>query len=118
PGGTQNAPAVRVQGVDAGFTRRSYAPGENAEVEIACDARSLRLQVFAYSRGAFPTSPRDALTSGLAMTGSVAVDWRAHRDAPALLRVVRTGASPSRLHFLRDTYDDRQYGSAPFAVQP
>ena len=38
--------------VDAGFTRRSYAPGENAEVEIACDARSLRLQVFAYSRGA------------------------------------------------------------------
>src|SRR5437764_896385 len=41
PGGTQNAPVVRVQGVDAGFTRRSYAPGESADVEIACDARSL-----------------------------------------------------------------------------
>jgi hypothetical protein len=118
PGGAQNAPVVRVQGVDAGFTERSYAPGESAAVEIACDARSLRLQVFAYSRGAFPTSPRDALTSGLAMTGSVAVDWRAHRDAPALLRVVRTGDWPSGLYFLRVSTDDGRVGYAPFIVRP
>src|SRR5438552_6381548 len=118
PGGRQNAPVVRVQGIDAGFTRRSYAPGENAEVEIACDARSLRLQVFAYSRGAFPTSPRDALTSGLAMTGSVAGDWRAHGGAPALLRVVRTGDWPSGLYFLRVSTDDGRVGYAPFIVRP
>jgi hypothetical protein len=118
PGAPQDAPVVRVQGVDAGFTRRSYAPGENADVEIACDARSLHLQVFAYSRGAFPTSPRDALTSGIAMTGSVAVDWRAHRDAPALLRFVRTGDWPSGLYFLRISTDDGRVGYAPFIVRP
>ena len=28
PGGRQDAPVVRVQGIDAGFTKRSYAPGE------------------------------------------------------------------------------------------
>ena len=31
PSGRQNAPVVRVQGIEATFTRRSYAPGETAE---------------------------------------------------------------------------------------
>jgi hypothetical protein len=118
PGGDQDAPVVRVQGVDAGFTQRSYAPGENADVEIACDARTLRLQVFAYSRGAFPTSPRDAMTSGIAMTSSVSVDWRPNRNGPVLLRFVRTGDWPSGLYFLRISTNDGRVGYAPFIVRP
>jgi hypothetical protein len=90
PGGRQNAPVVRVQGIDAGFTRRSYAPGENAELRLASDAGSLHLQVFAYQSPGRP-SEQDVRTSGLAMTGPIAVDWSGHAKAPGLLRVVRAG---------------------------
>ena len=117
PSGRQNAPVVRVQGIDAGFTRRSYAPGESAELRLATDARLLRLQVFAYQSPGRP-SEQDVKTSGLAKTGPIRVDWRAHRDRPALLRVVRAGDWPSGLYFLRATATDGRVGYAPFIVRP
>jgi N,N-dimethylformamidase beta subunit-like protein len=117
PGARQNAPVVRVQGIDAVFTRRSYAPGETAELRLATDAHSLHLQVFAYQSPGRP-SEQDVKTAGLAMTGPIFVDWRAHRDAPALLRVVRTGAWPSGLYFVRATSADGRVGYAPFIVRP
>jgi hypothetical protein len=117
PGGRQNAPVVRVQGIDAGFTKRSYAPGETAELRLATDARLLRLQVFAYQSPGRP-SEQDVKTSGLAKTGPIQVDWRAHRDEPALLRVVRAGDWPSGLYFLRATAADGRVGYAPFIVRP
>jgi hypothetical protein len=118
PGRPPVAPVVRVQGIDAAFTRRSYAPGEGAEVRVASDASALRLQVFAYAGGPFPTSDLDARTSGTAVTGSIRVDWRAHRDAPALLRVVRAGNWHSGLYFLRLEAADGRVGYAPFVVRP
>jgi hypothetical protein len=117
PGGRQNAPVVRVQGIDAGFTKRSYAPGETADLRLATDARLLRLQVFAYQSPGRP-SEQDVKTSGLAKTGPIRVDWRAHRDEPALLRVVRAGDWPSGLYFLRATATDGRVGYAPFIVRP
>src|SRR5438270_12845327 len=117
PGGRQNAPVVRVQGIDAGFTKRSYAPGEAAELRLATDARSLRLQVFAYQSPGRP-SEQDVKTAGLAKTGPISVDWRGHRDAPALLRVVRAGDWPSGLYFLRAVASDGRVGYAPFVVRP
>ena len=117
PSGRQNAPVVRVQGIDAGFTKRSYAPGESAELRLATDARLLRLQVFAYQSPGRP-SEQDVKTSGLAKTGPIRVDWRAHRDRPALLRVVRAGDWPSGLYFLRATAADGRVGYAPFIVRP
>jgi hypothetical protein len=117
PSGRQNAPVVRVQGIDAGFTRRSYAPGEAAELRLATDARVLRLQVFAYQSPGRP-SEQDVKTSGLAKTGPVRVDWSGHRDRPGLLRVVRAGDWPSGLYFLRATAADGRVGYAPFIVRP
>ena len=117
PGGRQDAPVVRVQGIDAGFTKRSYAPGETAELRLATDARLLRLQVFAYQSPGRP-SEQDVKTSGLAKTGPIRVDWGAHRDEPALLRVVRAGDWPSGLYFLRATAADGRVGYAPFIVRP
>jgi hypothetical protein len=90
PSGRQDAPVVRVQGVDAGFTKRSYAPGESAELRLSTDARLLRLQVFAYQSPGRP-SEQDVKTSGLAKTGPIRVDWSGHRDRAGLLRVVRAG---------------------------
>jgi hypothetical protein len=117
PRGRPNAPVVRVQGVDAGFTRRSYAPGETAELRLATDARSLRPQVFAY-RSPGPPSEQDVHTNGLAMTSPIPVDWSAHQNRPALLRVVRAGDWPSGLYFVRALATDGRVGYAPFIVRP
>ena len=117
PNGRQDAPVVRIQGIDAWFTKRSYAPGETAELRLATDARLLRLQVFAYQSPGRP-SEQDVKTSGLAKTGPIRVDWSAHRDGPALLRVVRAGDWPSGLYFLRATAADGRVGYAPFIVRP
>ena len=84
---------------------------------ISTDAKTLTFQVFAYGGGAFP-SVRDVRTSGQAMTSAARVDWRAHRDRPALLRVVRAGEWPSGLYFVRATSADGRVGYAPFIVRP
>ena len=62
PGKRREAPVVRIQGIEAEFPRRSYAPGEEADLRISTDAPSLRLQVFYYSsqairRGKDPGPP-------------------------------------------------------------
>jgi len=115
--GAQRGPVVRIQGIEAGFLKPSYAPGESAAVSVATDAKTLTFQVFAYGGGAFP-SVRDTKTSGQAMTASVRVDWRAHRDAPATLQFVRPGDWPSGLYFLRVTAADGRIGYAPLVVRP
>jgi hypothetical protein len=117
PGGRQDAPVVRVQGVDAAFTKRSYAPGEAAELRLATDARVLHLQVFAYQSPGRP-SEQDVHTNGLAKTGPIRIDWGAHRDSPALLGVVRAGDWPSGLYFVRATASDGRVGYAPFIIRP
>jgi hypothetical protein len=116
-GRAHRAPVVRVQTVEAGFTRRSYAPGEVAELRIASDARTLRIQVFTFGNQTHPT-PDDLRTSGVAMTPAVRVDWTRHRRAPALLRVVRAGEWASGLYFLRLTAGDGRVGYAPLIVRP
>jgi hypothetical protein len=115
--GRAHGPVVRVQGIDAGFLEPSYAPGQEAAVEVATDAKTLTFQVFAYGGGAFP-SIRDPLTSGQAMTSAARVDWSAHRNAPAAIRFVRPGNWPSGLYFLRITAADGRVGYAPFIVKP
>jgi hypothetical protein len=117
PGARVHGPVVRVQGIDAGFLEPSYAPGQEAAVLISTDAKVLTFQVFAYGGGAFPTI-RDLRTSGQAVTSAARVDWSAHRDAPAAIRVVRPGDWPSGLYFLRISSADGRVGYAPFIVKP
>jgi hypothetical protein len=116
PGKRRQAPVVRVQGIEAAFPKRSYAPGEEADLRISTDAPSLRMQVFYYSSKAVRPG-RDFKTNGTAMTGPVRIDWRAHRNAPARLRVVRAGDWPSGLYFLRLSASDGRVGYAPFVVR-
>src|SRR5919201_937851 len=112
-----DAPVVRVEGVEAAFLRRSYAPGETAEVSVASDASSLRFQLFAYANLSHPTE-HALKTSGVAMTPPVTLDRRAHRSAPNLVRIVRAGEWPSGLYFLRITAGDGRVGYAPFILRP
>jgi hypothetical protein len=116
PGKRRQAPVVRIQGIEAAFPKRSYAPGEEAALRISTDASALRLQVFYYSSQAVRRG-RDFKTEGTAMTTPVRIDWRAHRNASARLRVVRAGDWPSGLYFLRLSASDGRVGYAPFVVR-
>jgi hypothetical protein len=111
------APVVRVLGIAASFLRDSYAPGESADVSVSTDARSLRFQVFTLGKIAHPTQS-DLRTGGEAMTPPVTLAWKAHRNAPNLVRVVRAGDWPSGLYFLRMTANDGRVGYAPFILRP
>ncbi|MGZ4258430.1 MAG: hypothetical protein ACXVRE_11770, partial [Gaiellaceae bacterium] len=53
---TQPAPVVRVLGISAGFTKRSYAPGALAYLRIATDEPSLTLQLFQAGPETQPTT--------------------------------------------------------------
>jgi hypothetical protein len=116
PGERPRAPVVRIQGIAAAFPKRSYAPGEQADLWISTDASSLRLQVFYFSSQVGPRE-HDFKTAGTAMTGPVQVDWRGHRDAPGRLRLIRAGNWPSGLYFLRLTAAYGRVGYAPFIVR-
>ena len=111
-----DAPVVRILGIDAGFTRRSYAPSRRAELSLASDARSLRLQVF-YFRFQRP-GELDPKTSGIAMTAPLRLSWEHRRNAPRLVRFVRAGDWPSGLYFLRVEARDGRVAYAPFIVRP
>jgi hypothetical protein len=111
-----DAPVVRVQGIDAGFTRRSYAPGQQAELSLATDARLLRLQVF-YFRSQQP-GELDPKTSGNAMTAPLRLSWARRRSAAHLVRFVRAGDWASGLYFLRASSPDGRLSYAPFIVRP
>jgi hypothetical protein len=116
PGKRHRAPVVRVQGLEAAFPKRSYAPGEQADLRISADTSSLRLQVFYYSSQVAPRG-RDFKTAGTAMTAPIRVDWRGHRDGPGRLRFVRAGDWPSGLYFVRLAAPDGRVGYAPFIVR-
>jgi hypothetical protein len=111
-----DAPVVRVQGIDAGFTRRSYAPGQLAEVSLASDARLLHLVVYSFQTQR--PGKLDPRTSGNAMTPSLAFPWRNRRSTPRLVRFVRAGDWPSGLYFLNANAPDGRTSYAPFIVRP
>ncbi|HSL65074.1 MAG TPA: N,N-dimethylformamidase beta subunit family domain-containing protein, partial [Gaiellaceae bacterium] len=115
PGRRPDAPVVRVQGVDVATTRSSYVPGEPADLLIASDAPSLRVQVFHY--GASRPADEDLHTNGVPVTPPVGVDWR-HRDAPGRLRLLRAGRWRSGLYFVRVAAADGRVGYAPFILRP
>jgi hypothetical protein len=113
--GITPGPVVRVRGVDAGFGRRSYAPGERATLSIATDASRLTMQLFRAGPEAEPTFRNDEM-KGVAVTAPAHIDWR-HRHAPGGLRIP-IGAWPSGLYFARLIALDGTVGFAPFIVRP
>jgi hypothetical protein len=117
PKAVVDAPVVRLQGVDVALPRPSYAPGEAADLHIACDAPRLALQVFHYGGGGRPVE-RDLRTNGVPVTPAATVDWSAHRDAPGRLRLLRAGDWRSGLYFVRAAAPDGRAGYAPFILRP
>ena len=112
-----DAPVVRVQGIELGFLRRSYAPGEFASLAIATDAKAFRLQIFAFG-SSVKVSEVDVKTNGGAVTPPLDVRWERYRSARTRLRLVRAGEWPSGLYFLRARAADGRTGYAPMILRP
>jgi len=108
-------PVIRVLGVDAGFTRESYVPGENATLRVESDADALSLQVFRAGPEDVPTY-NDTLMNGVPVTDPVNVGWSS-LDRPGTISVP-IGAWPSGVYFAKLTADDGLIGFAPFVLRP
>src|SRR5438034_465803 len=62
-----NTPVIRVQGLDAGFTRESYRAGDTATLAVATDATRFSLQVFGLGRE-FVRTMHDSEMHGIPLT--------------------------------------------------
>jgi hypothetical protein len=109
------APVVRVQGVDAGFGQRSYAPGSHAVLRIATDAPSLTLQFF--QAGLEPQPTEGYTMEGEPVTDPKDFSWSMHRDTPGSI-IVHIGDWPNGIYFAQLTAPDDRVGYAPFVVRP
>ena len=110
------APVVRVLGVEASFTSRSYAPGETAALRVAVDARTVSVQLYRSGEELENTDRNDEL-KGIAVGEPIAYDWALHRSHVRGLLIPLDRSWPSGLYFARLTTDDGRLGFAPFIVR-
>jgi hypothetical protein len=111
------SPVIRVQGIDATFTRQVYSPGRLAHLRVATDATALTVRIL-------QSGPERAVVYADNQMAGVDVgftplqlDWSKHRNAPATLNV-RLGDWPSGLYYAELTSPDGRIGYAPFVVRP
>jgi hypothetical protein len=109
------APVVRVLGVEAAFTRRSYLPKERMALRVLADTPSLALTFLRVGHGPDP-SPRADEMVGLEMGDPVSLDWTGKRSAPRTV-YLQTGDWPSGLYAARLETPDGRVGFAPFVLR-
>ena len=109
------APVIRILGVEAGFTRESYVPGDTATLAVESDSSALSLQVFRAGPEDVPTY-NDTLMNGVPVTDPVNVGWSS-LDKPGTI-AVPIGAWASGLYFAKLTDEDGRIGFAPFVLRP
>jgi len=108
---------VRLQGIDAGFSRPSYAPGQLATIHIATDEQTLAYQVF-------QAGPEKYVTYADNQFGGVALDvppgtldwhrWTSQEHSITF----RIPMVPSGLYYVQFAGTDGRVGYAPFVVRP
>ncbi len=111
------APVVRLQGIDAAFTRQSYAPGQAGLVRISTDSPSLGLKVFRVGPDQIITYADDQLAGIEIPEAAQTIDWSKNVNATHDF-VFRVGAWPSGLYYLQFGSPDGRIGYAPFVVRP
>jgi hypothetical protein len=110
-------PVVRIQGIDAGFLRPNYAPGQVAGLRIATDEPALELRVF-------HAGPEQAVTyADNQMAGveidqkPIELDWKQWRNRPHEISF-RIPDVPSGLYYVQLGGADGRIGYAVFVVRP
>ncbi len=111
-----NAPVVRVLGIEAAFSRRSYLPKERMALRILADTPSFTLTFLRVGHGPDPSQRNDEMT-GLPMGDPVVIDWTGKRSTRRTI-TVQSGDWPSGLYAVKLETEDGRVGFAPFVLRP
>ena len=110
-------PVVRVQGIDVGFTRPNYAPGQVGVLHIATDAPSLTLRVFQSGPEQVVTYADNQMAGTEVDEAPIQIDWQAYRDRQHQI-TYRIPDLKSGLYYVQLSSPDGRVGYAPFVVRP
>ncbi len=110
-------PVVRLQGIDAGFTRPNFLPGEVAQVHIATDEPTLTLRVFHAGPEQVVTYADNQLAGIEIDQQPTTIDWSSWRSSRHTISF-RIPDVPSGLYYLQLGGPDGRIGYAPFVVRP
>jgi hypothetical protein len=110
-------PVVRVQGIDAGFGRPSYAPGQLARIHVATDAPALTMRVFHAGPEQVVTYADNQLAGVEIDQAPVQVDMSRYRNRPRSV-LFRVPDVPSGFYYVQLGSADGRIGYAPFVVHP
>ncbi len=108
---------VRIQGIDAAFTRPSYLPGQLAQLHIAADELSLTLRTFHSGPEQVVTYADNQLAGVDIGTEPINVDWSTSRDRQRTISF-RIPTVASGLYYVALGGPDGRVGYAPFVVRP
>ena len=111
-----NAPVVRVLGIEAAFTQRSYLPEEPMALRVQADTPSFTLTFLRVGYGPDPSLRSDEMT-GEPMADPVTIDWSGKRSTRRTI-VVQSGDWPTGLYVARIQAEDGRVGFAPFVLRP
>jgi hypothetical protein len=110
-------PVVRLQGIDAGFTKPSFLPGEVGQVHIATDEPALTLRVF-HSGPEQVVTYADNQFAGVEIDQQpTTIDWNSWRNSRHTISF-RIPDVASGLYYLQFGGADGRVGYAPFVVRP
>jgi hypothetical protein len=109
------APVVRVLGIEAAFSRRSYLPTEPMAMRVLADVPAFTLTFLRVGHGPDPSLRNDEMV-GLEMGDPVRVDWTGKRSTRQTISV-QSGDWPSGLYAARLESDDGRVGFAAFILR-
>jgi hypothetical protein len=108
---------VRVQGIDAGFTQPSYAPGQNARIHVDTDAPSLTMRVFRSGPEQVVTYADNQMAGVDTGLPPTTIDWSRWRNTRHMLDF-KVPNLPSGLYYVQFDAADGRVGYALFVVRP
>jgi hypothetical protein len=108
---------VRLQGIDAGFGRPNYAPGQLAGLHVATDEPSLELRIFQSGPEKVVTYADNQLAGIDTGAPPVTITMARYRSRPRDI-TVKIPNLPSGLYYAQLTGPDGRVGYAPFVVRP
>jgi hypothetical protein len=108
---------VRLQGIDAAFSKPSYLPGELAEVRVATDEASLTYRVLHAGPEQVVTYADNQLAGVDTGAEPVTLDWSPWRNRSHIISF-RVPTVASGLYYIQFGGADGRIGYAPFVVRP
>jgi hypothetical protein len=110
-------PVVRLQGIDAAFTKPSYLPGEIARIRVATDAPTVALRLFHAGPEQVVTYADNQLAGVEVTEPPVTIDWESWRSTPHTIGFY-VPTLPSGLYYVQFGEPGGRIGYAPFVIRP